>query len=128
MQKLVATLFALFLMVPAVFAAQLPGHVVPPSDLRHDARQAAQARQADEAQLRSFLHSEAARGALESMKLDASKVDRAIPQLSDAELARLAAQSRQVQDDFAAGRLTNAQVTYIILGAILIIIIALLVK
>ena len=39
------------------------------------------------------------------------------------ELARLANQTRTLQSDFAAGRLTNTHITYIIIAAVAIVLI-----
>jgi hypothetical protein len=87
-------------------------------------KSATAARQANAGRLEKFLSSEAARSAMSSAKLDAAKVSKAVAFLSDQELARLAAQADRIDNDIAAGRLTTTQVTYIILGAILIIVIA----
>jgi hypothetical protein len=123
--RLIATgVLVAVLGVPVLGQAQV--HVVSPEELRQDVRSAAAKRQENAAKLRTFLSSEMARDAIGKAKLDAGRIDRAIASLSDAEVARLAAKSDQIRNDFAAGRLTNTQITYIILGAILIIVIAIL--
>jgi len=53
-------------------------------------------------------------------------VQKAVATLSPDELARLAARTNQIQRDFAAGSLTNEQLTYIVIaiGAAVIVLIA----
>lgn len=59
-------------------------------------------------------------------KVDAVRVNAAAATLSDAELARLAARADKVQSDFAAGRLSERDLLFIILGfaALILIIVA----
>jgi len=51
-------------------------------------------------------------------------VDKAVGQLSDEDLAKLAERSRQAQSDFAAGRISDRDLLWIILIAIGIIVLA----
>ncbi len=125
MLKIAAGVLTFALGLPAVMPAQ--EHVVSPSELRKDVREVSKSRQANASRLRRFLGSDVARDAVGAAKLDSGRIDRAIAALSDEELARLASKSQQIENDFAAGRLTTSQVTYIILGAILIIVIAIVV-
>jgi len=96
-----------------VFAQE---HVVSSKDLHRDLVAAAQARQGNQAKVQKFFSSEQATKALKSANLPYQKVQKAVSQLSDAELARLAATTEKVQNDFAAGALTNLQITYIIIA------------
>jgi UPF0716 family protein affecting phage T7 exclusion len=52
-------------------------------------------------------------------------VDKAIGQLSDEDLAKLAERSRQAQADFAAGRVSDRDMLWIIVIALAIVILAL---
>jgi hypothetical protein len=124
MRKIPAGVLALALGMPVMMPAQ--DQVVSPSELRKDVREASKARQEHASRLRKFLGSDVARNAVGAAKLDSARIDKAISAMSDEELARLASKSQQIEEDFAAGRLTNTQITYIILGAILIIVIAIL--
>lgn len=121
-----APVVALLLMVPAGVLAQ--DHVVSQHDLRHELATAAQRRHDNVAKLQRFFSSEPARKALAAAKMDPLKVEKAIPFLSDQELARLASQAVQVESDFAGSgiTLTNQQVTYIIIGVIAIAVIAII--
>lgn len=100
-------------------------HVVGLDELSQAAAQPAQARQADESAVRQIFSSGEAQEALKSAKIDYKKVDKAIAQLSDDDLAKLAAKSRQAQSDFAAGSLSRpGWIAIIVLVAILIIVLA----
>lgn len=120
------------LAVAAVFvAAGIPAraqdkqHVVSLSDLNKDAARPAQTRQANEEAVRTLLSSDQGQKALKSAHLDYQKVDKAVGQLSDEDLAKLAERSRQAQGDFAAGRISDRDLLWIILIAIGIIVLAL---
>ena len=91
-------------------------HVVTAADLQSELSKSAATRQANLAKVRNFLSSEPARKALKSAKIDQQKVEKAVPYLSDEELARLAARTDKVQRDMAAGALTNQQITYILIA------------
>jgi hypothetical protein len=102
------------LLVPTFLAAQAP--VVSSSDLQRAIVEAAQNRQKNLDDVRTFFGSEPVRSALKSGKLDYQKIEKAVATLSPDELARLAAKTNQVQKDFAAGALTNQQLTYIVIA------------
>ena len=108
--------------VPA--GAQDKQHVVSLSDLNKDAAQPAQTRLSNEEAVRSLLSSEQAQKAMKSANLDYQKVDKAVGQLSDEDLAKLAERSRQAQRDFAAGRISDRDLLWIILIALAIIVLA----
>ena len=117
---------ALLFGVAAVPArAQDKQHVVSLSDLTKDAARPAQTRQSNEEAVRSLLSSDQAQRALKSANLDYQKVDRAVGQLSDEDLARLAERSRQAQSDFSAGRISDRDMLWIILIALAIVVLAL---
>src|SRR5215471_5049100 len=93
-------------------------HVVSITDLNKDAARPAQTRQANEEAVRTLLSSEQGQKALKSAHLDYQKVDKAVGQLSDEDLSKLAERSRQAQADFAAGRISDRDLLWIILIAI----------
>jgi hypothetical protein len=117
----IALLFG-FAGVPA--RAQDKQHVVSLSELNKDAAQPAQTRQSNEEAVRTLLSSDQGKKALKSADLDYQKVDKAVGQLSDEDLAKLAERSRQAQSDFAAGRISDRDLLWIILIAIVIIVLA----
>lgn len=121
--------FALILItvVPAVTAAAQESHLVPLTELHHDAAAVTQARQENLARVEKFFSSEPAQAALRSAHVDGTQVTKALPLLSDEELARLTAQTDKLQSDFAAGALTNLQLTYIVIALATAVIVLLIV-
>lgn len=122
MMLAIVPLFALAT-IPA--RAQENQHVVSLSDLNKDAARPAQTRQSNEAAVRTLLSSEQAQKAMKSANLDYQKVDKALGQLSEEDLAKLAERSRKAQSDFSAGRISDRDLLWIILIAIAIIVLAL---
>lgn len=118
-------LAALFVAAGVPARAQDKQHVVSLGDLSKDAARPAQTRQANEEAVRTLLSSDQGQKALQSAKLDYQKVDKAIGQLSDEDLSRLAERSRQAQSDFAAGTLSNRDLLWIIVIALAVVILAL---
>ena len=121
---LMLALAALFGSAGAPAGAQDKQHVVSLSDLNKDAARPAQTRQSNEEAVRTLLSSDQAQKAMKSANLDYQKVDKAVSQLNDEDLARLAQRSRQAQSDFAAGRISDRDMLWIILIALAIIILA----
>jgi hypothetical protein len=117
-------LAALFVAAGVPARAQDKQHVVSLGDLNKDAARPAQTRQANEAAVRTLLSSDQGQRALKSAKLDYQKVDKAMGQLSDEDLGKLAERSRQARADFAAGRISDRDLLWIILIAIGIIVLA----
>ena len=110
---------------PSQIAAQDKDHVVSLDELKSDAAKPTQTREANEADVRHLLKTEAGQEALKSAKVDYAKVDKAISQLSDDELATVAEKSRQADHDFAAGGLSQTLIIVIVLIVILIVVLAL---
>jgi hypothetical protein len=104
--------------------ARAQQHVVSVDELHSDAQRNSEKRQADEAAVRDLLSSEAGQKALKAANVEYQKVDKAIEQLSDEDLARIAARSEQVESDFAAGSLPGHILFLIILILILIIVLS----
>jgi len=102
-------------------------HVVPVEELKQQTLRSAQARAENEAAVRHLLTSEAGQKVLQSAKIDYAQADRAISQLDEQELAKLADRSRQAENDFAAGFISAKTLAYIILAIVVIVVIAVLV-
>lgn len=120
---LFALLLAALLAIPQDAFAQ--SHVVSAVDLHRDVVAASRAREVNLAKVEKFFSSDAAQKALKSAHMDSREVQSAVRVLSDQELAQLAARADNSQRDFAAGALTNQQLTYIIIAlatAVLIIV------
>lgn len=105
--------------------AQEKQHVVSLDELKKDAARPAAARQANEAAVRELLSSEQGKQAMKSAKVELRQVDKAIGQLSDEDVAKLAERSRQARADFAAGRISDRDLLWIILIILAVIILAL---
>jgi hypothetical protein len=126
---------ALMLAIASVFGlagiparAQDNHHVVSLSDLNKDAARPAQTRQSNEEAVRTLLSSEPGQKALKTANIDYQRVDEAVGQLSDEDLAKLAERSRKAQQDFAAGNLSDRDLLWIILIIVAVLIVALAVR
>jgi hypothetical protein len=122
-RALAGILLPCFAMSPAWAQAQ-EKHVVSSQGLSQDATRPAETRGANEAALRQLFSSEQAQNAFKAANIDYSKVDKAVGQLSDGDLAKLAARSREMQRNFAGGRagsLSDRDLLIIIIIAVLII-------
>jgi hypothetical protein len=108
--------------------AQEKDHAVFPSQLRNDVQKSAATRQTNEAAVRDMFASQAGREALKSAGMDYQKVDQAISQVNDDDLARMAERSREVQKDFAAGRMSDRDLIIILLVAVALILIIIAVR
>jgi hypothetical protein len=108
--------------------AQEKDHAVSPGQLRDDVQKSAATRQANEDAVREMLASHAGKEALKSAGMDYQKVDQAISQVNDEDLARMADRSREVQKDFAAGRMSDRDLIIILLVAVALILIIIAVR
>jgi hypothetical protein len=124
-KMLSCVLIMLFAVTPNLSAQT---HVVSLADIHKEILNATQTRQQNLEKMTQFLASEAAQRALTSAPIDAAQVHTAVSTLSDAELAQLATRMDKVQDDFAAGRLTDRDLMLILLGVLVLILIILAVK
>ena len=108
--------------------AQEQDHAVSSGQLRKDVQKATETRQANESAVRGLLTSEKGREVLKSAGIDYQKVDQAISQASDEELARMAQRSRDVQQDFAAGRFSDRDLIIIMLVVVALILVIVAVR
>jgi hypothetical protein len=98
-------------------------HVVTSDELSQQVARPAETRQANEEAVRHLLSSDAGQNALKSANVDYQRVDKAIGQLSDEEVAKLAERSHQAESDFAAGAISAKTLAYIILATVVIVVI-----
>jgi hypothetical protein len=98
-------------------------HVVTTDELNQQVARPAETRQANEEAVRHLLSSDSGQNALKSANVDYARVDKAIGQLSDEEVAKLAERSRQAESDFAAGAISAKTLAYIILAVVVIVVI-----
>jgi hypothetical protein len=106
--------------------AQEKEHAVSRQDLRKDVQKASDERRSNEAAIHELLSTEQAQRALKSAGADFQQVNKAVSQLSDEDAARLAAESRAVEKDIAAGNFSDRDLLIIIIliAALVLIIVA----
>src|SRR5262245_56814885 len=104
---------SLLLSIQPILAAQT--QPVTPSELQEATWDAAKTRQKNRNDVQAFFSSELARKAIKVGKIDYQRVQTAVATLSPEELARLAARTNQLQQDFAGGALDNQEMTYAII-------------
>jgi len=101
-------------------------HVVTSSDLRQALVARASNRQASLDALERFFSRPEVRGTVEKTVGNPERVHGALSKLSDDELARLAEKAAGAEQDFAAGALSNEELTYVVIAlaaALLVLII-----
>jgi len=125
MRNVVALLLSTIVPVTGALAAE--DHVVPLSDLHGDTAAVTQTREVNLAKTERFFKSEPVVKALHAFKMDGDQVLKAVPMLTDEELARLASRVDSVQTDFAAGSLDNEHLTYIVIALAAAVLVLLLV-
>jgi hypothetical protein len=125
-RALTAGVLATVLTIPQGLFAQAAEHVVSPSELQKAAVNASRVRQQNLDTLKEFFSSERAERALKAAHTDPEQVKKAVANLSDDELARLASRARKAQADFAAGNLTDRDliIILVLIAALILIIVA----
>jgi hypothetical protein len=108
-------------------AQEAQSHVVSQNELSRDAAKPVATRQGNEEAVRHLLSSDAGQEALKSAHVDYQKIDKAVGQLDDEELAKLADRSRQAESDFAAGFISPKHLAEIILIIVVVVVIIVLV-
>ena len=103
-------------------------HVVSPSDIHKELVNAAQTRRQNLQKVKGLFSSDETRKAMEEAQINPERVDAAVSMLSDEELARLAARADKLDQDFAAGRLSERDLLFIILGVGVIILVIIAVR
>ena len=111
------------LLVPQLVQAQ---SIVKPSELKNAIGKASSAREKNLAQVRSFFASKQVRAVLSKTTMKPERVASAAATLSPEELAKLADRTQKIQADFAAGSLSNQELTYVVVAlaaAVLVLIV-----
>jgi hypothetical protein len=102
-------------------------HIVSSEELSGDAAKPVATRQGNEEVVRHLLSSDVGQQAMRSAHVDFQKIDKAIGQLNDEELAKLADRSRRAESDFAAGFISPKHLAEIILIIVVVVVIIVLV-
>src|SRR5262245_41781951 len=121
--RLLAACFLLTLCATSILAQT---HVVSQADIHKKLGNTGQTRQKNLEKARRLFSSDETRKAMEAAQISPEKVDAAVSTLSDEELARLASRADKLDQDFAAGRLSDRDLLIVILGlaALVLIIVA----
>ncbi len=129
LRALAILVFGAALLAPAPAQAQErdQDHVVTPADLHQQAMRSAQARKDHLAKLEKFFSQKPAQQALDKAHIQYEQVRDAVSMLDDSELQRLASRTDKIQSDFAAGALTNQEITYIIIALVTAVVILVIV-
>ncbi len=119
-----ALVVAAALVTPLGAQAQQAEHIVSPDALQQGLNAAAATRQQNEQEMRDLFAQPRVRQALRAAQIAPEQVSRAVSQLSDADLARLAARSAAAQKDFAAGNISDHDLLIILvcIAALLLIV------
>lgn len=117
---LASALAILFVLPPNLLAET---HLVTSAEMQQELLKASQTREHNRKAVQQLLSSDAGQKALRSGHADQVQVTRAISNLSDAELARLAQRAQQAQTDFAAGALNKEELLIIAIAVVVVIII-----
>ena len=104
--------------------SQAQTHIVSSADLQKEITGAHDKRQRKIEQVNGFLSSDKAEAALKAARIDPQQIKTAVATLNDEELGQLASRAEKAQADFAAGNLSDHDLTLIILAiAVLVLLI-----
>ncbi|PYP86512.1 MAG: hypothetical protein DMG65_18665 [Candidatus Angelobacter sp. Gp1-AA117] len=115
-----------FFFLPTEGIAQ--SHVVNPADLQKEIVKSTEVRQHNIQTVQQFLSSPMAEKAMKSAKVDPVQVKNAVSSLSDEDLAQMASRADKAQADFAAGRLSDRDLIWIIVAVVALILIIVAVR
>ncbi len=125
MPALIAVLTCTTLMpIPAQAETQgqTTNHIVSAQALQQSVQKQAETRQKNIATVQGMFKTPLAQRAMKMEHVDPAQIQKAIPTLSNSELANLSARATKAQQDFAAGRLDNQTLLLIIIAMLFIII------
>jgi hypothetical protein len=126
-QAAVPAVLIVLLSYPAGLLAQSQQeHIVSSQTLQQNLKNASATRQANVQTLTQFMSTPTAEKAMRDAKIDPVQVQKAIPTLSDHELADLSARATDTQQKFSAGVLGTSTLTLIIVLVAVIIIVAII--
>jgi len=128
LQAIVPAILIVLVSYPAGILAQTApeDHIVSSRNLQQHLETSSATRQKNVEALTRFMSTPQAEKAMRDAKIDPVQVQRAIPTLSDKELANLSSRATDAQQKFAAGVLGTSTVTLIIVLIAIIIIVAII--
>lgn len=128
LQAITPALLTVLAAYPAGVMAQSTSeeHVVSAQALQQNLQVSSATRQKNVQTLTKFMSSPTAEKAMRDAKIDPVQVQKAIPTLSDQELANLSARATDAQQKFSAGVLGTSTLTLIIVLLAIIVIVAII--
>lgn len=128
LQGIIPAVLIVLASYPAGLLAQATSqeHIVSSQTLQQNLESSSAARQKNVETLTRFMSSPTAEKAMRDAKIDPVQVQKAIPTLSDSELANLSSRATDAQQKFSAGALSNNMLTLIIVLIAVIIIVAII--
>jgi hypothetical protein len=121
--RLFTLALAVSITLPNAALAQQP---ITSAELEQAILNAAGTREKNLEQVRNFLGTDQVQSVLKTARIDPQRLDKAVSTLNAEELSRLASRTQAIQNDFAAGALTNQEITYILIAlatAVLVLVI-----
>jgi hypothetical protein len=118
------SVLALIFIAPVLAFSQ----TVTSSELHDAIRKASEQKEKNLEQVRSFFANPQVRDSLAKGGIQYDRVEKAVSALDADAIAKLAAQTSRIQNDFAAGALDNQQLTYIIIALATAVIVLIAVK
>jgi len=128
LQAVVPAVLIALVSYPAGLLAQSSAeeHIVGSKALEQQVVSSSATRQKNVETLKQFMSTPTAEKAMRDAKIDPVQVQRAIPMLSDTELANLSSRATDAQQKFSAGVLGSSTLTLIIVLIAIIIIVAII--
>jgi len=128
LQAVVPAVLTVVVSYPAGLLAQTAStdHIVSSKVLQQQVESSSATREKNVETLKQFMSTPAAEKAMRDAKIDSVQVQKAIPTLSDSELANLSSRATDAQQKFSAGALSNNMLTLIIVLIAIIIIVAII--
>jgi len=127
--KFVSCIVLVAVLCPGGIATQTlfaQSQTITATELREAVKQSAADRQKNLEQVRSFFADPKVSKVLKDSHIDSGRLQKAFSALDAGELAKLASRTTQIQNDFAAGALSNQELTYIVIAlaaAVLVLIV-----
>ena len=103
------------------------GLFVSPLELREAIAASAITRAKNLEDVRTFFSGDRVRSALKSARVDYKRIDKAVATLSPDDLARVAARTRHIQEDFAAGEWSGADYYLLLVGIAIVVLVLVIV-
>lgn len=111
----------LALSVAAPLQAETAGHIVSNQALQQQVQAQTTTRQQNIQTVTKFFSTPLAQRALNMEHVNSSQITKAIPTLSDSELASLSSRAHQAQQQFSAGELTQDQMLLLIIVLLIVV-------